>query len=183
MKKIIADMGQAVLPKIILFSLFFSISCGVLQTSSIGPKGDPGPAGPAGSRGPKGSQGPKGKDGKSVPNELIIKIEESIRSSDNESVVGTVAYSFGIAPRITGFAYLTSSGKLFKFENKNPQKLGDEVKLVTQLSKTQRFISFGRTTYGDDIKQFFTAITENGNIFTSEDLDSWSKVASIPLTK
>ena len=103
--------------------------------------------------------------------------------SDNESVVGTVAYSFGIAPRITGFAYLTSSGKLFKFENKNPQKLGDEVKLVTQLSKTQKFISFGRTTYGDDIKQFFTAVTENGNIFTSEDLDSWSKVASIPLTK
>ena len=50
-------------------------------------------------------------------------------------------------------------------------------------SKTQKFISFGRTTYGDDIKQFFTAVTENGNIFTSEDLDSWSKVASIPLTK
>ena len=125
------------------------------------------------------------KDSKktNLSNELIIKIEESIRSSDNESVVGTVAYSFGIAPRITGFAYLTSSGKLFKFENKNPQKLGDEVKLVTQLSKTQRFISFGRTTYGDDIKQFFTAVTENGNIFTSEDLDSWSKVASIPLTK
>ena len=148
-----------------------------------GPKGDPGPAGPAGSRGPKGSQGPKGKDGKSVPNELIIKIEEYIKSSDNESVVGTVAYSFGIAPRITGFAYLTSSGKLFKFENKNPQKLGDKVKFVTQLSKTQRFISFGRTTYGDDIKQFFTAVTKNGNIYTSEDLDSWSEVASIPLTK
>ena len=166
---------------ILIVFLGFIIGC--IPVGTPGPKGDPGPAGPAGSRGPKGSQGPKGKDGKSVPNELIIKIEESIRSSDNESVVGTVAYSFGIAPRITGFAYLTSSGKLFKFENKNPQKLGDEVKLVTQLSETQRFISFGRTTYGDDIKQFFTAVTKNGNIFTSEDLDSWSKVASIPLTK
>ena len=166
---------------ILIVLLGFTIGC--IPVGTPGPKGDPGPAGPAGSRGPKGAQGPKGKDGKSVPNELIIKIEESIRSSDNESVVGTVAYSFGIAPRITGFAYLTSSGKLFKFENKNPQKLGDEVKLVTQLSKTQRFISFGRTTYGDDIKQFFTAVTKNGNIFTSEDLNSWSKVASIPLTK
>ena len=166
---------------ILIVFLGFTIGC--IPVGTPGPKGDPGPAGPAGSRGPKGAQGPKGKDGKSVPNELIIKIEESIRSSDNESVVGTVAYSFGIAPRITGFAYLTSSGKLFKFENKNPQKLGDEVKLVTQLSKTQRFISFGRTTYGDDIKQFFTAVTKNGNIFTSEDLVSWSKVASIPLTK
>ena len=166
---------------ILIVFLGFIIGC--IPVGTPGPKGDPGPAGPAGSRGPKGSQGPRGEDGKSVPDELIIKIEESIKSSDNESVVGTVAYSFGIAPRITGFAYLTSSGKLFKFENKNPQKLGDEVKLVTQLSKTQRFISFGRTTYGDDIKQFFTAVTKNGNIFTSEDLDSWSKVASIPLTK
>ena len=166
---------------ILIVFLGFTIGC--IPVGTPGPKGDPGPAEQAGSRGPKGSQGHKGKDGKSVPDELIIKIEESIKSSDNESVVGTVAYSFGIAPTITGFAYLTSSGKLFKFENKNPQKLGDEVKLVTQLSKTQRFISFGRTTYGDDIKQFFTAVTKNGNIFTSEDLDSWSKVASIPLTK
>ena len=79
--------------------------------------------------------------------------------------------------------FITQGPEIEKFENKNPQKLGDEVKLVTQLSKTQRFISFGRTTYGDDIKQFFTAVTENGNIFTSEDLDSWSKVAFIPLTK
>ena len=166
---------------ILIVFLGFTIGC--IPVGTPGPKGDPGPAGPKGSRGPKGSQGPKGKDGKSVPNELIIKIEESFKSSNNDSVVGTVAYSFGIAPRITGFAYLTSSGQIFKFENKNPQKLGIEVKLVTQLSKTQRFISFGRTTYGDDIKQFFTAVTENGNIFTSEDLDSWSKVTSIPLTK
>ena len=98
---------------ILIVFLGFTIGC--IPIGTPGPKGDPGPAGPAGSRGPKGSQGPKGSDGKSVPDELIIKIEESIKSSDNESVVGTVAYSFGIAPRITGFAYLTSSGKLFKF--------------------------------------------------------------------
>ena len=161
---------------ILIIFLGFTIGC--IPIGTPGPKGDPGPAGPAGPKGPKGSQGLKGK---SVPKELIIKIEESIKSSNNESIVGTVAYSFGIAPRITGFAYLTSSGKLFKFENKNPQKLGDEVKLVTQLPESYRFISFGRTTYGDDIKQFFTAVTLNGTIFTSENLDAWSKVASIPL--
>ena len=161
---------------ILIIFLGFTIGC--IPMGIPGPKGDPGPAGPTGPKGPKGSQGPKGKD---VPKELIIKIKESIKSSNNESIVGTVAYSFGIAPRITGFAYLTSSGKLFKFENKNPQKLGDEVKLVTQLPKSYRFISFGRTTYGDDIKQFFTAVTLNGTIFTSENLDVWSKVASIPL--
>ena len=98
-------------------------------------------------------------------------------------VVGSVAYSFGIAPRITGFAYLTSSGKVYKLENSNPQKLGNKVELVTQISKDDQFISLGRTTYGDDIKQFFTAVTINGEIYTSEKLDSWMKMASIPLSK
>ena len=163
-----------------IFIIFLGFTIGCIPIGTPGPKGDPGPAGQVGPKGPKGSQGPEGK---SVPRELINKIEETIKSSSNESVVGTIAYSFGIAPRITGFAYLTSSGRLFKFENKNPQKLGDEVKLVTRLSESDRFISFGRTTYGDDIKQFFAAVTLNGTIFTSENLDDWSKVASITLTK
>ena len=54
--------------------VFLGFTVGCIPIGTPGPKGDPGPAGPAGSRGPKGSQGPKGKDGKSVPNELIIKI-------------------------------------------------------------------------------------------------------------
>ena len=98
-------------------------------------------------------------------------------------VVGSIAYSFGIAPRITGFAYLTSYGKVYKFENSNPQKLGNEVSFITQISEKNKFISLGRTTYGDDIKQFFTAVTINGEIYTSEKLDSWTKMASIPLSK
>ena len=96
-------------------------------------------------------------------------------------VVGSIAYSFGIAPRITGFAYLTSFGKVYKFENSNPQKLGNKVELVTQISKKHQFISLGRTTYGDDIKQFFTAVTDNGQIYTSENLETWTKSATIPL--
>ena len=161
-----------------IFILSFSIGC--IPIGTPGPQGDPGPAGPPG---PKGIRGPKGKDGKSVSKELVVQIENLLKTNDNESVIGTVAYSFGIAPRITGFAYLTTSGKLFKFENKNPQKLGSEIKLIAQLSKNQRFISFGRTTYGDDIKQFFTAVTENGQIYTSENLETWTKSATIPLTQ
>ena len=164
-----------------IFILSFSIGC--IPIGTPGPQGDPGPAGPVGPQGPKGARGPKGTDGQSISKKLLIEIENSLKSKDNESVIGTVAYSFGIAPRITGFAYLTTSGKLFKFENKNPQKLGSEIKLITQLSKNQRFISFGRTTYGDDIKQFFTAVTDNGQIYTSENLEKWTKSATIPLNQ
>lgn len=165
-----------------IFITLLLIGCAGLPIGgSIGPQGEPGPAGPEGPKGPIGLRGPKGADGQNVPKELLEKIEAL--TSDNEVVVGSVAYSFGIAPRITGFAYLTSSGKVYKLENRNPQKLGNKVELVTQLSKDDQFISLGRTTYGDDIKQFFTAVTINGEIYTSEKLDSWTKMASIPLSK
>ena len=165
-----------------IFITLLLIGCAGLPIGgSIGPQGEPGPAGPEGPKGPIGLRGPKGADGQNVPKELLEKIEAL--TSDNEVVVGSVAYSFGIAPRITGFAYLTSSGKVYKLENRNPQKLGNKVELVTQISKDDQFISLGRTTYGDDIKQFFTAVTINGEIYTSEKLDSWTKMASIPLSK
>ena len=161
--------------------LLFIGCAGLPVGSSIGPQGEPGPAGKQGPQGPTGPRGPKGADGQNVPKELLEKIEALTK--DNEVVVGSIAYSFGIAPRITGFAYLTSSGKIYKLENSNPQKLGNKVELVTQISKNNQFISLGRTTYGDDIKQFFTAVTINGEIYTSEKLDSWMKMASIPLSK
>ena len=165
-----------------IFITLLLIGCAGLPIGgSIGPQGEPGPAGPEGPKGPIGPRGPIGADGQNVPKELLEKIEAL--TSDNEVVVGSVAYSFGIAPRITGFAYLTSSGKVYKLENSNPQKLGNKVELVTQISKDDQFISLGRTTYGDDIKQFFTAVTINGEIYTSEKLDSWTKMASIPLSK
>ena len=156
--------------RFLLFFVFIFIGCAGLPIGSVGPQGEPGPA---------GAKGPRGNDGKSVPLELIEKIENSLNS---ESIVGSVAYSFGIAPRITGFIYLTSFGKLYKLENKNPQKLGNNIEFVTQISKTQKFISLGRTTYGDDIIQFFTAVTESGKIFTSKDLKSWNENANIPIS-
>ena len=164
----------------IFIALLFIGCAGLPIGGSIGPQGEPGPVGAEGPKGPVGPRGPKGADGKSVPKELLKKIEGLI---NDEVVVGSIAYSFGIAPRITGFAYLTSSGKIYKLENSNPQKLGNKVELVTQISKENQFISLGRTTYGDDIKQFFTAVTINGEIYTSEKLDSWMKMASIPLSK
>ena len=165
-----------------IFITLLLIGCAGLPIGgSIGPQGEPGPAGPEGPKGPIGPRGPKGADGQNVPKELLEKIEAL--TSDNEVVVGSIAYSFGIAPRITGFAYLTSSGKVYKLENSNPQKLGNKVELVTQISKDDQFISLGRTTYGDDIKQFFTAVTMDGDLYTSEKLDSWTKMASIPLSK
>jgi len=164
----------------IFIALLFIGCAGLPIGGSIGPQGEPGPVGAEGPKGPVGPRGPKGADGKSVPKELLKKIEGLI---NDEVVVGSIAYSFGIAPRITGFAYLTSSGKVYKLENNNPQKLGNKVVLITQISKEDQFISLGRTTYGDDIKQFFTAVTMNGAIYTSEKLDSWTKMASIPLSK
>ena len=164
----------------IFIALLFIGCAGLPIGGSIGPQGEPGPVGAEGPKGPVGPRGPKGADGKSVPKELLKKIEGLI---NDEVVVGSIAYSFGIAPRITGFAYLTSSGKVYKLENSNPQKLGNKVELITQISKEDQFISLGRTTYGDDIKQFFTAVTMNGAIYTSEKLDSWTKMASIPLSK
>ena len=165
-----------------IFILCILIGCVGLPNGSVGPQGEPGPAGPPGPKGPAGPRGAKGNDGKSVSQDLIEKIEKSLNSNDSESIVGSTAYSFGIAPRITGFVYLTSSGKLYKLENKNPQQLGKNIEFVTQISKTQKFISLGRTTYGDDIKQFFTAVTQNVKIFTSEDFKSWNENGNIPIS-
>ena len=165
---------------IFIFSIM--IGCAGLPVSSPGPQGEIGPEGPAGPKGPAGPRGPKGNDGQSISQDLIEKIESTINSNNSESIVGSIAYSFGIAPRITGFAYLTSNGKIYKLENKNPQKLGDNIAFVTQISKNQKFVSLGRTTYGDDIKQFFTAVTQNGKIFTSGDLKSWNENANIPIS-
>ena len=165
-----------------ILTIFFLFGCAGLPIGSVGSQGETGPAGPTGSKGPAGPRGEKGDDGKSVSQELIEKIEKSLNYNDSESIIGSTAYSFGIAPRITGFVYLTSSGKLYKLENKNPQQLGKSIDFVTQISKTQKYISLGRTTYGDDIKQFFTAVTQNGKIFTSEDLKSWNESGNIPIS-
>ena len=111
----------------LIFSIFL-ISCSAISTGNIGPKGDPGPPGVAGKIGPVGPRGPKGKDGTSLSKDLIDKIENYFykeNSKKSETIIGSTAYTFGIAPRITGFVYLTSNRRVFKLENKNPRELGN----------------------------------------------------------
>ena len=60
-----------------IFITLLLIGCAGLPIGgSIGPQGEPGPVGAKGPKGPVGPRGPKGVDGKSVPKELLKKIEE-----------------------------------------------------------------------------------------------------------
>ena len=56
----------------------------------------------------------------------IIQFNES----SNEHIVAIESYTFGLAPRITGFCFLSSHGRIFKMENKNTQVLGESITLV-----------------------------------------------------
>ena len=64
-------------------------------------------------------------------------------------------------------------------ENKNPQVIGGEINNIGRIANNKNFSVFSRTTYGDDIKQFFTASTSDGNIYISEDLINWELINTI----
>ena len=82
--------------KKLAITVTFLIGCVGLRWKLNRP-GEPGPAGKQGPKGPAGPRGPKGQMVKTVPKELLEKIEAL--TSDNEVVVGSIAYSFGIAPQ------------------------------------------------------------------------------------
>ena len=151
------------------------------------PQSVPGPEGPRGIQGLQGEQGiqgpfgPAGKAGKSISRDKLNKVETFIKLSQQESVVGSASYSFGIAPTITGFCYLTSHGRVFKLENKNTQTLGEKVGFVGTIADHTDFIGLNRIVYGEDIKQYFSAVTRSGLIYTSEDLKNWIQNSSLPL--
>ena len=69
--------------------------------------------------------------------------------------------------------YLTNYGKIYKLENKNPETLGNKIEIITRIDNRQDFISISRIVYGEDIKQFFSAVTSGGLIYTSTDLKQW----------
>ena len=157
---------------------------GCMGPGTPGPQGEAGSMGPPGPRGEKGERGPAGPSGKSVSSEVRKQIDavlaaESAKS--NEFVVGSVAYTFGIAPRITGFVFLTNHGNLYKLENKNPQELGGALEKMGRVASYTNFTVFTRTTYGDDIKQFFSAATDDGKIYTSENFTDWELKSTISL--
>jgi|TARA_Y100000817_G_scaffold48217_2_gene34148 Collagen triple helix repeat (20 copies). len=169
--------------KIILIYLILLVGCANFNTP--GPQGEVGPRGPEGVRGlkgDKGDKGDKGEAGKSISEKVLNQIENFIEKEskrEGEYLIGSVAYTFGIAPRLTGFVFLTNTGHLYKMENKNPQILGESLEIIGRIAPNDNFSTFSRTTYGDDIKQYFTAATSDGKIYTSENLEDWELKSSI----
>ena len=162
--------------------MFFLAGC--TPQSVPGPQGPEGPRGIQGLQGEQGIQGPfgpAGKAGKSISRDKLNKVETFLKLSQQESVVGSASYSFGMAPTITGFCYLTSHGRVFKLENKNTQTLGEKVGFVGTIADHTDFIGLNRIVYGEDIKQYFSGVTRSGLIYTSEDLKNWTQNSSLPL--
>ncbi len=168
---------------------FTSITTLLLLLTGCVPQGSAGPQGPPGKDGAKGltgqgMTGPMGPAGSSVPADQLKKVEAFLsqnNESSNEHIVAIESYSFGLAPRITGFCFLTSHGRIFKMENKNTQVLGESISLAGKISDHYDFISLSRIAYGEDIKQYFVAVTKSGMVFTTDDLKTWKPQGNIPL--
>ena len=174
--------------KVKLYSILFLIFCfGCIPAIAPGPKGPPGPEGPSGPSGPPGPQGVpgiKGKDGTNIPSKILNEIDEIIdrhNLSKDEYIASSASYSFGFAPTITGFVFLTNYGRLFKLENQNPEALGKNVTFITKIDSRKDFINISRIVYAEDIKQYFSAITKSGIVYTSENLKDWNKSSVIYL--
>ena len=171
--------------KLITLIAIFFLGC---ATKNIpGPPGPPGPKGDKGIqgfRGIPGPPGPEGKPGKSLSIDQSKKIDLLINNNiDNhkEIVIAVDSYNFGFAPTITGFIYLTNHGRLFKLENKTPETLGESIEFVTKIAEKKDFTSMTRIVFGEDIKQYFTAATESGIIYVSEDLKNWEQTKTQPV--
>ena len=157
---------------------------GCVPQGSIGPQGPPGKDGATGKPGIQGKIGPMGPAGSSVPANQLKKVEAFLaqnNESSNEHIVAIESYTFGLAPRITGFCFLSSHGRIFKMENKNTQVLGESITLVGKISDHYDFISLSRIAYGEDIKQYFVAGTKSGIVFTTDDLKTWKSQGNISL--
>jgi hypothetical protein len=160
---------------------------GCLPQGSAGPQGAPGKDGAAGLSGKPGIQGitgPMGPAGSSVPADQLKKVEAFLaqnNESSNEYIVAIESYTFGLAPRITGFCFLSNHGRIFKMENKNTQVLGEAISLVGKISNHHDFISLSRIAYGEDIKQYFAAATKSGMVYTTDDLKTWKSQGNISL--
>tara|TARA_Y100000816_G_C25980595_1_gene511970 strand:+ start:105 stop:626 length:522 start_codon:yes stop_codon:yes gene_type:complete len=170
-----------------LYIFFLLCFFGCIPKNTPGPQGLPGPVGPPGPPGPPGPQGNpgnKGRDGKSISKEIIDKMNQVIRdnyTSEIEVFTSSTSYSFGFAPTITGFVYLTTHGRLFKLENKNPQVLGADLSFITRVDSRIDFVDINRIVYAEDIKQYFSVVTKSGIVYTSDDLENWKKTSSIKL--
>ena len=132
------------------------------------------PRGPKGERGKQGIQGPPGKPGKGLSSKELKA--DLLINDKSEYLVESTSYSFGFAPTITGFVYLTNHGRLYKLENKNSQNVGKDIELITRIAERKDFIAINRIAYGEDIKQVFSAATKEGIVYISDDLKKWSMI-------
>ena len=148
----------------------------------IGPKGPIGKQGIQGERGEKGEKGERGETGESISPDKLKKLNQIISQGSkilDQKIVGITAYSFGFAPKVTGFAYLLSNGEIYKLENRNPQTLGNELEYFSVIESDHAFISIQKSAFGEDIKQFFTAVNIIGEVYISENLKEWNKISII----
>ena len=162
---------------IISLVMILNISCS--SVSIPGPKGPIGPMGVKGDQGPKGEKGEKGEKGKTISKDnllIINKFISEINKASDEFIIGSTSYSFGFAPKVTGFVYLTNKGHLYKLDSKNPKTLGQKTEYITRIEEKSDFTSISKTAYGEDIKQYFTSTTKSGDIYFSEDLKDWNKL-------
>ena len=171
---------------ILLLIYLFFYACIPVTNGTQGPPGKDGlkgPIGPKGERGLQGPVGPKGLPGKSISKPLLDKIEKYIKINEQQSeiLVDITSYSFGFAPKITGFCFLTNYGRLFKLENKNIKTLGNNIELVTKIGNHKDFIAFSRNSSEENISQYFTAITNSGYIYFSKDLIKWDQITQLNL--
>ncbi len=154
-----------------------------------GPQGKTGPPGPQGEPGEPGPPGPKGDPGKAaqIDPALLVKLESALANissstdGNEEEIVASVHFSFGIAPPIMGFAILTSYGNLYQLKNKNPVTIGDEFEFLVRIGEHSDFVSLSFLSGGEGQKHFYIAITEEGYSYVSEDLQTWTPKGTIPL--
>ena len=173
--------------KYFIFTIIICFSC-IANKPVPGLQGPPGKMGPKGEIGPQGKPGPRGLpglDGKSIPPEVLNNIYQLLEKNDKDSefLVDILSYSFGFAPKVTGFCFLTNHGKVYKLENKNIKTLGDSVELICKIGNFKDFIAFSRNSNEENIEQYFTAITKSGIIYSSNDLTNWEKIFKVNFIK
>ena len=174
--------------KYFIFTIIIYFGCIPNKPAPPGPQGKmgaKGEIGPQGKPGLRGPQGVSGKDGKDIPQNVLNSINELLNNNNNnpEILVDILSYSFGFAPKVTGFCFLTNYGRVYKLENKNIKTMGDSVDLISKIGNYNDFIAFSRNSNEENIKQYFTAITKSGVIFSSSDLLNWEKTFKVNFTK
>jgi len=174
---------------LILLSILIITSCASFNgaTGPIGPpgkEGKQGPIGPKGEQGKVGPRGPIGLPGKSVPEPIMDRVNQYLNLKDkSEIIVDVTSYSFGFAPMVTGFSFLTNFGRVFKLENKNIKTVGEIIELVAKIGNHNDFVSFSRNLSNENITQYFTAATSSGEIYISSDLINWTYLSQIELKR